>query len=317
MKSIAVLAPKGCPLTSVSGPLEMLMLANARSERTRRLELALVSADTAAIACQGGFQLQGHIGLDDQTQYDCVVIGAIGPPNKESLSFDPATVQWLIRQHQGGARLVSICTGAFLLAATGLLDGRRATTHWAMASVFTQLYPLVLLDPAQMVTMDQTLWCSGGASSYQDITLLLIRDYYGDAVAEQVAKLVLIDLDRTSQLKYMHFIPARQHQDEIIHQVQNRLEEDWRSASVVSLAEGVHLSERQFKRRFKQATGLSPLEYLQAVRIEHAKRALAHSQTGIEQVALSVGYEDVRFFRKLFKRQVGVSPSEFRDKSRF
>jgi transcriptional regulator GlxA family with amidase domain len=302
--------------------MEMLALANTRAKALspqgyEPLTVTLVAESGASIRCQGGLTLQGSTSLNLSDKYDCVIIGAIGPPSDVSLNFSQETLSWLKTQYQFGARLASVCTGAFLLAATGLLNGRQATTHWAMAAEFQNMYPEVMLDPAQMVTCEPQLWCSGGASSYQDITLLLIRDYLGEQVAEQVAKLMLIDLDRESQLKYRYFIPSRQHTDAVIHQVQDRLDQDAIHTSVKQLADQVHLSERQFKRRFKQATGQSPLAYLQALRIEHAKRALSHTNRPVEQLAREVGYEDVRFFRKLFKRLVGVSPSEFREGSRF
>lgn len=317
MKSIAIFAPQGCPLTSVSGPLEILSLANSLVAKERRLELCLLSESRQPIACLGGITLQGAASIEDSKQYDCVIIGAIGQPSENRLNFHTPTLAWLRHQYRQGARLVSVCTGAFLLAATGLLDGRPATTHWVTSALFQRMYPKVQLNCADMITCDDQLWCSGGASSYQDITLMLIRSYYGDAVAEQVAKLMLIDLDRTSQLKYMNFMPSRQHQDALIHRVQDRLEDDWKNLSVAALANGVHLSERQFKRRFKQATGQSPLEYLQALRIEHAKRSLTKTNDSVEVIASRVGYEDVRFFRKLFKRSVGVAPSEYREQSLF
>lgn len=317
IKSIAIFAPRGGPLTSVSGPLEMLALANSLVAKEQRLHVSIVSENAQPLPCLGGLELQGASSIEVSRRYDCIVIGAIGQPNERSLNFDPKTLVWLRQQHQQGARLVSVCTGAFLLAATGVLDGVSATTHWATSEAFQRLYPKVRLDCSQMITRENDLWCSGGASSYQDITLMLIRNDYGDLVAEQVAKLMLIDLDRISQLKYMHFMPSRQHQDTVIHQVQDALEQQWKHASVAGLAEGVHLSERQFKRRFKQATGKAPLEYLQALRIEQAKRLLSKSNDSVEQIALSVGYEDVRFFRKLFKRTVGVAPSEYRDQSVF
>jgi len=309
-----LLALDGCPLSSVSGPLEILSLANSLVPSEGRMSIQIVG-ESQQVDCLGEVQLKAHGTLNDITHTDLLIIGAIGHPAARSERFDPNTLAWIQRQYAQGAVVVSICSGAFVLAASGLLDGKHATTHWATEGLFRQRYPKVKLQSEQMITQDGKLYCSGGASAYQDMSLLLVRQYFGLEVAQQVAKRVLIDMDRHSQQVYAQFMPHRQHQDNTIHSLQDWLKgHTLESISIEALALRCHLSERQLKRRFKQATGLSPLSYIQGLRIESAKHALQTSNQQVETVARAVGYEDVRFFRQLFKRLTGLSPSEYRSK---
>jgi transcriptional regulator GlxA family with amidase domain len=309
-----LLALEGCPLSSVAGPLEILSLANALVGKEHRISLQIVG-EGQNIDCFAGMQLRAHGSLSDVQQTDLLIIGAIGHPGDRSLDIKPATLNWIKSQYQQGAALVSICSGAFVLAATGLLDGKQATTHWATEDLFRSLYPNVNLQSEQMLTQDGNLYCSGGASAYQDMSIYLVQKYYGEDVAQQVARRALIDMDRHNQNIYRQFMPTRQHQDTSIHQVQNWLKQHaYKNVSIDMLAQQSHLSERQLKRRFKQATGLTPLGYIQELRIEHAKHLLQSTNQQVEKVANSVGYEDLRFFRQLFKRLCGLAPTEYRSK---
>lgn len=304
------------PVTSVCGPMEILALANSLVEEDKRLVLQLVSTTGEPVTCLGGLQLSVHAHYRQIESPDLIVIGAIGHPALRKDEFDSDVLQWLTDQHALGVKIVSICTGAFVLAATGLLNGKQATTHWQCANLFRQSFPHVLLRSEKMITHQGNLYCSAGASAYQDMSLYLIREFYGDDIAQQCAKAVLIDSDRYSQLQYSSHQPTRQHNDELVHSLQDWLRDHvaHESFSIVDLADKVHLSERQLKRRFKQATNESPLAYIQALRIELAKQLLETTMQGIEVVGRGVGYEDVRFFRQVFKRIAGLSPSEYRQK---
>lgn len=310
-----LLALDGCPLSSVSGPMEILTLANSLVPADKRMQIQIVGETSPRINCVGGVQLNAHCSLEDIEQTDLLILGAIGHPAQRPEGFKKETLGWIQRQYQQSAQVVSICTGAFVLAATGLLNGKQATTHWACESLFRQRFPKVNLQSEQMITQDGKLCCSGGASAFQDMTLFLIRQHYGDQIAHQCAKTVLIDLDRHSQQQYANFQPSRQHQDSLIHNLQDWLKHNaTQSFSIADLAIKVSLSERQLKRRFKQATGEPPLAYIQALRMEIAKYALETTDHQVEKVSNEAGYEDVRFFRQLFKRYTGLSPSEYRSK---
>jgi transcriptional regulator GlxA family with amidase domain len=301
------------PVTSITGPMEILSLANSLVKSEQRLQLTLASANGKPVSCLGGLELSVHSKLAIQEQVDLILIGAIGHPAMRPKEFNADVIRWLQERHREGSKIASICTGAFVLAETGLLNGKQATTHWQCASIFRQRYPDVLLRSEEMITQQGNLYCSAGASAYQDMSLYLIREFYGDAVAQQCAKAILIDSDRSSQAQYASFQPSRQHNDEVVHQLQDWLRNHFvDDFSIVDLAKKVHLSERQLKRRFKQATSESPLAYIQALKIESAKHRLESSNKTIEMISRESGYEDVRFFRQLFKRLTGLAPSDYR-----
>jgi len=323
-----LLAIDGCPLSSLSGPMEILSLANnllAVNEPSpdhrpdhKQVHMQIVSEAIPYVKCLGDVQLTTHGLLRDTEKTDVLIIAAIGHPSQQVSAFEPETLEWIRKLYAQGTQIVSICTGAFLLAETGLLNGKQATTHWACESLFRMRFPLVDLQSEHLLTEDGQLYCSGGASAYQDMALFLVRQHFGNSIAHQCAKAVLIDLDRHTQQQYASFQPYRQHQDKLIHKLQDWLKTHaTESFSIAFLAEKISLSERQLKRRFKQATNQTPLAYIQALRIETAKHALETTNSQIEQVSRLSGYEDVRFFRQLFKRYTAVSPSEYRSKFGF
>lgn len=316
MKSGLILALDDCPLTSISGPLEIFELANSLVEPVNRMNVGVVSGADTEIAGMGGLCLTTHGTLEQHsTPVDLIVIGAIGPPKQRKAPVSSKVINWLKFQYAEGAVLASICTGAFVLAETGLLSGVKATTHWANETLFKQRYPDVDLHCEEMITEHGSLLCSGGASAFQDMSLHLVSQFFGHKVALRCARALLIDLDRHSQLRYKSFVPQRQHSDDLIHGIQDYMDAQIeRDTPVSELAKQANLSDRQFIRRFKQATEHAPLTYIQLLRIEKAKRMLCSSRMSVEKICFESGYQDVRFFRRLFKRHTGLAPTEFRDK---
>ena len=184
----ALIAVENCPITSVSGPMEILSLANSFVPEARGMSIRIVTEEKPQIECVGGVQLIGHSTLDDTPKADLVIIGAIGHPSQRREGYNPKTLTWIRDQYQQGAQIVSICTGAFLLAETGLLNGKQATTHWACERIFRERFPEVNLQSERMITQDGSLCCSGGASAFQHMSLFLVRQNFGDQVAQQCAK---------------------------------------------------------------------------------------------------------------------------------
>ncbi|WP_420589535.1 GlxA family transcriptional regulator [Bacterioplanoides sp.] len=314
MKRCVILALDNCPLSSVSGPMEILLLA-CRLAGVKDWSIEIVAENQLQLPCNGGVSLTAHQRITDVKQADLLIIGAIGDPRMRPEGIAPQTLQWIQALQQQGSQLVSICTGAYVLACAGVLSGKRVTSHWAVIDWLAQQFPDCDWQPGAMLTQDGQVACSGGASAYQDMSLLLVRQYFGEVIARQVAKSVLIDLDRHSQLQYASFMPQRQHQDHLIHHVQDWLEQHGcEQFTQQDLAELINLSERQFKRRFKQAVQQTPLVYIQALRMEVAKKALETTLKQVDVIARECGYEDVRFFRELFKRNTGLAPSEYRGK---
>lgn len=306
------------PLTSVLGPLEILQLAESMVRRQGKihtpsaLELVLVSEHPGPHPGVPAVQLQSQT-IGDSGNLDWVIVSAAGPIPSEGPCFSQAVMDWLRAQYAQGARLGSICTGAFLLAESGLLNGHIATTHWRYERLFRLRYPGVLLKTERLVTQAGRFMCSGGAHAYLDFALHWVELNYGAYIASEVAKWLVLDRYRESQSLYSRFLPPRRHGDAKVLQVQDWMEVHYAQAvQIETLAAQVHLSERQFKRRFKAATGESPLEYLQKIRIEQARDRLEFSRESVEQIAQTVGYDDAGFFRTLFRRQTSQTPAQYR-----
>lgn len=244
---------------------------------------------------------------------DLVLIPGLGqqPDLTEPQLASMATL--LQAGRDGPTKLASLCSGAFLLAATGRLDGRRATTHWALASRFRQAYPRVKLDISALHTEDGGLYCSGGAHAGLDLCLHLIAGHTGPALARQVANALVIDWPRQSQTAYSGLQLDTRHGDTAVAQVQAWLHQHYAQAiRLEDLAAEAHLSPRTLLRRFKQATGETPIGYLQQLRIDAAKRLLETSSLSVDQIMAAVGYEDRASFGQLFKTLAACSPQQYR-----
>lgn len=315
---VGILVLPGAALTSVMGPIEILTLADSLARRggidkpIDTLSLSLVAEHSGRHPAMPAVKLE-TIALDATASFDWVVISAAGPIPPAGPRFSADVLAWVNKQYEKGASLGSICTGAFLLAETGLLSEKVATTHWRYESLFRRRYPTVHLQAEKLVTHSGRFLCSGGANAYLDFALHWVELIYGARVAGECAKWLVLDRYRGSQTRYARFFPPRRHGDAKVLQVQNWLDSYFaQPIQIEELALQVHLSERQFKRRFKAATGDSPLEYLQKIRIEQARDRLEYSGESIEQIAQAVGYEDVGFFRSLFRRQTSQTPAQYR-----
>jgi transcriptional regulator GlxA family with amidase domain len=232
----------------------------------------------------------------------------------------PEVVDWLRRMHGQGADLASACAGALLLAETGLLDGLEATTHWAFAATFRRNFPNVRLRVEELLIVggrNNELVMSGAASSWQDLILFLISRHASPDAAQEIGKFLLYQWNTRSQAPFIPFAPAFDHGDALIREVQRSLEEDPSTAdSVEEMAERCGLPYSSFRRRFRRATGYSPLQYLQHLRIEEAKRLLEQTSRSVDDICWAVGYEQPASFRRLFKRLTSLAPSEYRRKFR-
>lgn len=223
--------------------------------------------------------------------------------------------QAIRRQHQSGALLASYCSGSFLLAEAGLLDGRAATTHWALERTFRQRYPNVDLQPAEIITEQNRILCSGAVTTYFNLALRIVEKFGGARLATLVGKLLLIDTSRVSQASFatLTLQDKQPHGDPVVARGQRWLEKHLHeNVRLADLAGYLALSERTINRRFRRALGEAPLQHLQTLRVEIAKRLLETSRLGIDAVAGRVGYQDIGTFRRLFRRGTGLSPREYR-----
>ncbi len=251
-----------------------------------------------------------------QTAPDWVMVPAFGSRDLgESLERSSPFVPFLVEQYEKGALLASFCTGAFLLAAADMLNGREATTHVDAADVFAAMFPEVQLLPHAVVTQSGKVYTSGGATSSFHLMLHLVEQFCGRGMAVRAAKYFAVDLDRNTQLYFDRFHPALSKDDKLVSAVQMAIQDRFQDIqSVEEVLDEVPSSRRNLIRRFKHSTGMTPIRYLQRTRIEAAKRQLETTGDDIFSVMEASGYSDIKNFRQLFKKFTGLTPKEYRNK---
>jgi transcriptional regulator GlxA family with amidase domain len=280
-----------------------------------RFQVTTASVDGRPVRCDGPIQIQPQAALTAIRKTDLIFIPTTGISLDDVVERNAPVVPWLRRWHKRGAAIASVCSGVGLVAATGLLDGKRATTHWGLAERFREKYPKVKWMPELMVTEDRGFYCGGGVHAALDLSLYLVEKFCGHEVAVQSAKALLIETPRAWQAGFAIVPLKTEHSDDSISRAQEWLHENFhRSFPLEALARRVGMSLRNFVRRFKQATGDSPLMYLQKLRIAAAKRLLESDHRTVQEITAAVGYQDAAFFRQLFERHTGVSPSAYRQR---
>jgi len=248
--------------------------------------------------------------------YDLVIVPAMFSTKIEEVVQNEAKIiDWLKQQYKADTELASICVGSFLLAATGLLDGKKATTNWMFADLFRKKYPQVILEDDKVIVDQGKIYTCGGAFSFTTFMIYLIEKFCGHEVAITASKILMINVHQQPQTSFSIFQFQNNHADEAIAMVQKYMEKNYNKTITMTEMAGISsMSPRNLIRRFEQATSNTPLEYLQRFRIENAKKMLENKNDGIEQIAMKCGYEDMSFFRKVFKRHVGMTPREYKDK---
>jgi len=312
--------------TPINGLFETLAIGNSvlsdgRNDGDAHFQVEIVGVEPGIFPGFCGLPMQIHRGVAEVAQTDIVIAASMFlPENGWVHGRHPEIVDWLHRQHQAGADLCTACAGALLLAETGLLDGRATTTHWAFAETFRRNFPQVRLRLDELLIVDGArgeFVMSGAANSWQDLILFLIARHVSPRAAQTVGKFLLYQWNMPNQVPFMPFSPPLDHGDGAILEVQDRLGASERCAfTVEELAEQTGMARATFNRRFKQATGLSPVEYLQQLRAERAKELLEQTQETIEEIAWQVGYDEPAAFRRVFRRITRLSPSDYRRKFR-
>ncbi len=245
----------------------------------------------------------------------CVPELLVAPGEPIEGRFD-VEIDWIKRHYEGGATIATACSGAILLAQAGLLDGHDATTHWAYCDVMRRRYPRVRVHTQRSLVVSgegQRLVMAGGGTSWLDLALYLIARLVGVEASMQTARLNLIDWHNIGQQPFARLAQTRQVDDSIIARCQTWVAEHYMEAApVAGMARLSGLAERSFKRRFQQATGMAPLQYVHTLRLEEAKHMLEAGEEPVEGIANAVGYEDAGFFSRLFRREVGLTPARYR-----
>jgi transcriptional regulator GlxA family with amidase domain len=242
------------------------------------------------------------------------------PPSIEQPSPVPSALvlSWLREQHGKGCVLASACAGIFFLAPTGLLDGKGATTHWLLAERCKKEFPAIHFQPERLLIDEGDVVTAGGISAWMDLTLAMVGRFFGGATAVALGKYFLLDAGSRQQSWFSCFTPALDHKDGLVLSVQHKLESHFAEPlSLAAMAAWVHVSPRTLQRRFRAATGEAPLRYLQKLRLGKAQERLENTRLSLDEIVSGVGYGDLASFRKLFRRQYGLSPSRYRQRFSF
>ncbi|KAA2239553.1 helix-turn-helix domain-containing protein [Chitinophaga agrisoli] len=320
MKQVTIVVPSGnVNLSSIMGTLEILNGADAYWQKTGNSPGIEVSVAGALSEIKGGgrFYSLHPVDIREIRKHDLVIIPSVTDPGgfDRLISNNKTLIEWLALQYKNDAEIASICTGAFLLAATGLLEGKKCSTHWHAERDFRRLFPGIDLHIDKLLIAGQGLYTNGGAFSFLNLALLLVERYFDRQTAIYCSKVFQIDFDRTSQSSFAIFQPEKDHQDELIGRAQTYLEENLREKiSFEKLAAKLAISRRNFDRRFIKATGNTPVEYMQRVKMEAAKSLLERGRKNIFEIMDEIGYNDERAFKEVFKRITGLSPLGYKEK---
>jgi transcriptional regulator GlxA family with amidase domain len=319
----------GILASAVAGPIDVFTAANSLAARNAgragkrlpKLSWSIESLDGRPVRTASEQIIDVDRKIDPRARADAVLVTAPFVMNMDAFLARQDQMEALCRairrQHEKGALLASYCTGNYLLAEAGLLNGRPATTHWAKASDFAARYPRVKLRAAEILTEQDGILSGAGVTSYLNLALRLVERLVGWELAATTAKTLLIDTNRISQASYATLLQEHAHSDKLVAQAQQKMEATLdQGFHLPELAAQLAVSERTLNRRFKQATGIGPLDYLQTLRVEVAKGLLETGKLGVDDVCRKVGYADLSTFRVLFKRKTGLSPRDYRERFR-
>lgn len=318
MKNISILVPESSVMQAIADPQYLFTMANhfllsMGKEAVFNVQLVGMTEDVKVN--NGMFTIKTDLKISEAGKADLVVIPALFGDMTNAVSTNKVLNPWIVDQYNNGAEVASLCVGAFLLADTGLLDGKKCSTHWGFQNEFREMYPEVEVVDGSIITEEHRLYSSGGAHSYWNLLLHLVEKYSSREVAILASKYFAIDIDRQTQTTFAMFKGQKNHQDAEILKAQEYIETNNQDRiSVDELADLVNVGRRSFERRFKIATNNSVLEYIHRVKIEAAKRSFESSRKNINEVMFDVGYTDTKSFRNIFKKITGLTPIEYRNK---
>ena len=319
MKHLTILVPDGQNnLSSIVGAYKIFTRANeywkkAGKRELFKIELAGISKNVEFY--NGLFTVRPHTNISTITKTHLIIIPSLNYNYQKTVKENGLLIDWMEKQYKHGAEIASICTGAFLLASSGLLDGKTCSTHWAVADSFRTMFPKVNLQTDKLITDENGIYTNGGAYSFLNLVIYLVEKYYDRQTAIFCSKVFQIEMDRQSQSAFTIFKGQKLHGDEMVKQAQAYIESKVdEKISVEDLSSRFAVGRRNFDRRFIKATGNTPVEYSQRVKIESAKKAFETTRKTINEVMYEVGYSDVKAFREVFRKITGMSPLEYRGK---
>lgn len=318
MKNVSILIPEGdISIVNVEGLHHIFSEANKALKRAGKEPLfhfQLVGKKRSNFL-KDFFSIHPNYLIDENVRTDLLIIPALHGDIFKVLDLNRDLLPWIVEQRRKGAEIMSLCTGAFLLAATGLLDGQSCATHWIHANEFREMFPNVKLVDDGVITDENGIYTSGAAYTYLNLILYVLEKYVSHDIVVFIAKIFAIDMGRIDQSQFMIFQGYKNHGDESILRAQEFIEMNYRNKiTVQQLAEYVLLGRRNLERKFKMATDHSVTEYIQRVKVEAAKKQLETGKKIVNEIMYDVGYTDIKSFRDVFKKIVGMSPVDYRNK---
>ena len=317
MKHLTILVPDGDNnISSIAGAYKIFTRANEYwkgmvKEQLFTIQLAGLSKKVEFH--DGIFTVKPHTHIAAVAKTDLIIIPSLNHNYLKAVKGNKAMIDWIAAQYKDGAEVASICTGAFMLASTGLLDGKTCSTHWAVAENFTMMFPKVTLQTDKLITDEHGIYTNGGAYSFLNLMIYLVEKYYDRQTAIFCAKVFQVEIDRNSQSAFAMFTGQKLHGDETVKKAQEYIERNLdEKISVEHLSARFAVGRRNFDRRFIKATGNTPVEYQQRVKIESAKRSFENTRKTINEVMYEVGYSDVKAFREVFRKITGMSPIAYK-----
>jgi transcriptional regulator GlxA family with amidase domain len=319
MKHVSILVPRGAATVScIDGSFVLFTKANdflASRGRPRLFTVQLVGLTREAQVYDRLFSVRPDVSIDQVRKTDLIIIPAVNGDMEEVIAANKSFLPWIVRHYKAGAEVASLCVGAFLLAATGLVKGRKCATHWIAQNDFRRMFPDVDLVSESIITDEAGIYSSGGAHSFWNLLLYILEKYTDREMAILASKFYELELDRDSQSPFLIFTGQREHKDDTVRKVQEFVERNYRDRIPVdSLCNMFAVGRRSLERRFKQATGNTVSEYIQRVKIEAAKKSLETSRKSVNEVMYEAGYSDTKAFRTVFRKIAGVSPMDYRNK---
>jgi transcriptional regulator GlxA family with amidase domain len=322
MKHLAILVPDGqtnlSTVASIVGAYEIFIRANAfwkDSGKKELFKIELAGISKKADFYDGLFSVKPQVNISAIQKTNLIIVPSLARDYQKAMKGNKQVVEWIEKQYKGGAEVASMCTGTFMLAAAGLLDGKNCSTHWSAANTFRNMFPDVKLQTDQLITDENGIYTNGGAYSFLNLVIYLVEKYYDRHTAIYCAKIFQIEIDRQNQSAFTIFTGQKSHSDEVVKKAQAYIENNLHEKiSVEELSSRFAVGRRNFDRRFIKATGNTPVEYSQRVKIESAKKSLETSRKTINEVMYDVGYSDIKAFREVFRKITGMSPLQYRGK---
>lgn len=318
MKNISIIVPESSVIEAIADPHYIFKAVNnflINSGKEQLFDVKLVGLSKNVKLENNLYTVHPDKLISEIERTDLILIPALSGEMSNAINLNKKYIPWIKKQYENGAEIASLCVGSFLLASTGLLDGKRCSSHWNSSYEFRRMFPNVELLDGSIITGENGIYSSGGANSYWKLLLYFVEKFTDRETAILAAKYFAIDIDRESQSSFLIFEGQKNHEDKSILEAQIYIEENYQDKFTISdLANKTALGRRSFERRFKKATNNTVIEYIQRIKVEAAKRNFELSNKNVSEVMFEVGYNDNKSFRTIFKKVTGLTPIEYKNK---